>query len=142
MGGFGHGCRWCSNTAVSESKSMSPSKAHHEIHILMKLLQKALVLPEKINLACSDPRLTSPGHLATRSTPFGLEGPGWFSAITCNTWLRLDYRSLFSAWFFSTQLWYFRFWNLFLAPWIPDLDPGGLQLRWGRFWAEKGTQIT
>ena len=46
----------------------------------------------------------------------GCQGPGWFSAITCNIWLRLEYRPLDSAWFFTTQLWYFQsrghFWTL------------------------------
>ena len=32
-------CRWCSDVAISESKSMSPSKTHHAICILM-FLQK------------------------------------------------------------------------------------------------------
>ena len=34
-------CRWCSDVAVSESKSMSPSKTHHEIDIFIEFLQKS-----------------------------------------------------------------------------------------------------
>ena len=46
--------------------------------------------------------------------------PKWFSAITCNIWLRLEYRTLDSAWFFNTQVWYFQPRGPFLYPriWI------------------------
>ena len=53
-----------------------------------------------------------------------MEGPGWFSAITCNRWVRLEDRPLDSACFFGTQLLYFQPWGRFLGPPIPDLDPG------------------
>ena len=36
--------------------------------------------------------------------PYGMVGPGWFEAVTCNIWLRLEYRPLDSAWSSSTQL--------------------------------------
>ena len=45
-------------------------------------------------------------------------GPDWFEAITCNIWLRLEYRPLGSAWFFGTQLWYFHTRGPFLDPQI------------------------
>ena len=45
---------------------------------------------------------------------FAPPSPKWVSAITCNIWLRLNYRPLGSAWFFGTQLWYFQAWGSFL----------------------------
>ena len=64
--------------------------------------------------------------------------PKWFWAITCNIWLRLEYRPLDSAWFFNTTVWYFRPQNPFLDPQILDLDPEGFQLGWGPFLLNKG----
>ena len=54
---------------------------------------------------------------------FRVVGPEWFEAITCNIWLRLEYRPLDSAWFFNTQVWYFQppgpFWDPRIWIWVP-----------------------
>ena len=52
---------------------------------------------------------------------WGAPGPKWFSAVSCNIWLRLEYRVLDSAWFFKGAT------LIFSAP-GPDFRPGA------RFW--------
>ena len=56
------------------------------------------------------------------------------SAITCKIWLRLDYRPLFSAWFFNTELWYFHPRRPFLEPGIWIWVPAGLGTFFGQKW--------
>ena len=57
-------------------------------------------------------------HLRQRFPLLDVEGPGLFSAITCNTWLRLQFRPLDSAWSFGAQLPLSPDWG---AGWAKDL---------------------
>ena len=75
------GCRWCSNTAVSESKSMSPSKTHHKI-VIMFLYR---VFAEKHNIGCTiEHQLVKAmwpnmvfGHNLQHMAPFGIPTSGF-----------------------------------------------------------------
>ena len=59
----------------------------------------------------------------------GAHGPKCFSAVSWNILLRLEYRVLDSAWFFSTQLWYFQ-------PRGSNFEPRDLKLGLGaHIWA-------
>ena len=60
-------------------------------------------------------------------------GPGWFEAVTCNIWLRLEYRPLDSVWFFSAKLRCVRPRTRFLDHRIWIWVPAGL----GTFFAQK-----
>ena len=84
-----------------------------------------------ITLSCT---IRAQAHLGPK---FGMVGPGWFEAMTCNIWLRLEYRLVDSAWFFSAQLWYFHPQGPFLGPQIPDLDPGWAGDLFGQKWDPK-----
>ena len=113
-------CRWCSDVAVSESKSRSPSKTHHEIYILRELLQKSIGFTKIEFSNSSVPR----GHQDFDRCP-----PKWFLPITCTVWLRLEFQGLDSACFFNTQFWYFQppgpFWDPRIRIWVPA-GPGTL----------------
>ena len=54
---------------------------------------------------------------------FGRYPPKWFLAITCTIWLRLEFRGLDSAWFFSPHLLFFHAQGWIFGPrigfWIP-----------------------
>ena len=76
------------------------------------------IVHKPITLSCT---IRAQAHLGPK---FGMVGPGWFEAMTCNIWLRLEYRLVDSAWFFSAQLWYFQPQGPFLGSRIPNLDPG------------------
>ena len=86
------------------------------------LLATLALVPLGHHGASSDP-LPSPGHPDTKSTPFSMEGPGWFSAISCNIWIRWEHRPVDSAWLFGMQLCYFQPRGRFWGPQIPNVDP-------------------
>ena len=69
---------------------------------------------------------------------FAPPSPKWFSAITCNIWLRLEYRPLDSAWFFGTRFWCFPPQEPLLGLWIPNLDLGGFLLARDLFCQNRG----
>ena len=91
------------------------------------------IVHKPITLSCT---IRAQAHLGPK---FGMVGPAWFEAMTCNIWLRLEYRLVDSAWFFSAQLWYFQSQGPFFGSRIPNLDPG-----WAGdlFSAKKGAQET
>ena len=77
---------------------------------------------------------SAPGCLWSARTPSGTtlgalklplgSHPEWFLAITCTIWLRLEFRGLDSAWFFSPHLLFFHAQGRIFEPRIGFLDPG------------------
>ena len=91
------------------------------------------IVHKPITLSCT---IRAQAHLGPK---FGMVGPGWFEAMTCNIWLPLEYRLVDSAFFFQCQRWYFQRQGPFWGARIQNLDPGWAG---GLFRAKMGSEKT